>query len=141
MRQSQFHRRSLASSMASTDGILASSVISLPVIFDSILEPAELKFLPTFSVNFHDSQQYRRGDTTYEPKRRSRRLFSSFVWVSALFRSQNRDQAFMRAWVRISSVSLRESQNIVSQVLADAHRNVRETAAVPCCDAALSGEC
>ncbi len=77
----RFHRISLTRSMTSTAGILASSAISLPVLFASILEPAEFIFLRTFSVNVHDSQPYRRFGTTDEPKRWSRRLVGSFVSV------------------------------------------------------------
>ncbi len=38
------------------EGVLASSAISLLVIFDKLFEHVELSFLHTLSVNFHDSQ-------------------------------------------------------------------------------------
>ncbi len=60
----QFRPRSLARSRTSTVRIPASPAISLPVIFDSILEPAESNSLPPFSLNFHDS--YMGVDTTDE---------------------------------------------------------------------------
>ncbi len=75
----------MARNIPSTVDILASSAVSLPVIFVSILEPAAFNFYRDFSVSFYDSQSYKRFDTTDEPKRRRRGLVGSLESVSTLF--------------------------------------------------------
>ncbi len=95
---SQFQLRSLARDRTFKVGVHASSAISLPVTFDSMLEHVEFSFLATLSVNFQNSQTYSRVETTEDLKGRIRRLVCNFASVSTLFRSRKRDQAFVMRW-------------------------------------------
>ncbi len=78
----QFHLTSLARNRTLTDGILASSAISVPVSFDIGFEHVGLSFLRTLSVSFHESQPWRSVEKRVASKSRRRRLVGSLISVS-----------------------------------------------------------